>query len=261
MTMDESLQTLRRKVALGTRILANQGCLGDILGHLSVRIPDSDEMFLRCLGGDETAPEKGLLYTDVHHVRRVGFDRNAEQVDGYRLPIELPIHGELYKARPEAGAVLHAHPYHCLVATIAGLELRPIYGCYDPLSLSAAIQGIPLYPRSVLIDSPELAADLIATMGDRDCCLMRGHGLTVIGPTVEAVTLLGIRLETLARVTLDAARATGGARPPTLSQKDLDAFAFVVEGGLQAAVSKVYEWTWNHYAQRVADTVGLPAEE
>ncbi len=254
--MDESLQTLRRKIALGTRILASQGCLGDILGHLSVRVPGTDQMFIRCLGDEE----RGLLYTDVRHVRRVGFDRTVEQVEGYRVPLELPIHGELYKVRPEARAVLHAHPYHCLVATIAGLALRPIYGSYDPLGLGAAIQGIPVYPRSVLIDSPELAAELIAAMGDRDCCLMRGHGLTVVGPTVEAVTLLALRLEMLAKVTLDAARA-GGGTPAPLPQADLDAFAFVVEGGLQAAVSKVYEWTWNHYAQRVADTVGLPAEE
>jgi ribulose-5-phosphate 4-epimerase/fuculose-1-phosphate aldolase len=257
MTMDESLQTLRRKIALGTRILASQGCLGDILGHLSARIPGTDEMFMRLLGDEE----KGLLYSDVRHVRRLGFERTVEQVDGYRVPLELPIHGELYKARPEAQVVLHAHPYHCLIATIAGIELKPIYGSYDPLSLSRAIQGIPLYPRSVLIDTPELAAEFIAVMGDRDCCLMRGHGLTVIGPTVEAVTLLALRLEMLAKITLDAARATGGRAPEPLPQADLDAFAFVVEQGLQAAVSKVYEWTWNHYAQRVADTVGLPAEE
>ncbi len=254
--MDESLKTLRRKVATGTRILASQGCLGDILGHLSARIPGTGQMFLRCLGD----PEKGLLYTDVRHVRRVDFDRTAEQLQGYRIPLELPIHGELYKARPEARAVLHAHPYHCLVATLAGLELRPIYGSYDPLSLSAAIQGIPVYPRSVLIDSPELAAEFMAVMGDRDCCLMRGHGLTVIGPTVEAVTLLALRLEQLARITLDAARA-GGAPPAPLPRSDLDAFAFVVQEGLQAAVSKVYEWTWNHYEQRVADTAGLPADD
>ncbi len=254
--MDEALNNLRRKIALGTRILASQGCLGDILGHLSVRIPGTDQMFIRCLGDEE----KGLLYTDVRHVRRLGFDRTVEQVEGYRVPLELPIHGELYKARPEARAVLHAHPYHCLVATIAGIELRPIYGSYDPLSLGAAIQGIPVYPRSVLIDSPELAAEFMAAMGGRDCCLMRGHGLTVYGPTVEAVTLLALRLEMLAKVTLDAARA-GGGPPEPLPQADLDAFAFVLDEGIQHAVSKVYEWTWNHYAQRVADTVGLPAEE
>ncbi len=254
--MDEALNNLRRKIALGTRILASQGCLGDILGHLSARIPGTDQMFMRLLGDEE----KGLLYSDVRHVRRLGFDRTVEQVDGYRVPLELPIHGELYKARPDAQVVLHAHPYHCLVATIAGLELRPIYGSYDPLSLGAAIQGIPVYPRSVLIDSPELAADFMAVMGDRDCCLMRGHGLTVIGPTVEAVTLLALRLEMLAKITLDATRA-GGGPPAPLPQADLDAFAFVLEGGLQAAVLKVYEWTWNHYAQRVADLVGLPAED
>ena len=41
---------------------------------------------------------------------------------------------------------------------------------------------------------------------------MRGHGLTVIEPHGEAVTLLALRLEMLAKITLDATRAGGG--PP-----------------------------------------------
>jgi len=253
--MDDSNQALRRKVALGTRILAMQNCLGDILGHLSARIQETDSMFLRCLGGDE----RGLLYTDVAQVRTLKFDRAANEVEGYRVPIELPIHGEIYKAKPEVQSVVHAHPYHCLLASITGVELRPVYGAYEPLGLSAAMQGIPVYPRSVLIDGPELAAELIATMGDRDCCLMRGHGITVTGPSVEAVTLLALRLNLLARISFEATRVGGQLRP--LPREDLDAFGFVVEQGLQGAVSKAYEWTWNHYAQRVADTVGMPAEE
>lgn len=212
-------------------------------------------MFIRCLGGNE----RGLLYTDVDQVRALDFDRSANEVDGYRVPLELPIHGEIYKGKADVQSVVHAHPYHCLLAGIAGVELRPIYGAYEPLSLSAAMRGIPTYPRSILIDGPELAAELMATMGDRDCCLMRGHGITVTGPSVEAATLLLMRLELLAKINLETTR-TGG-KPQELSREDMNAFAFIVEQGIQRAVSKVYEWTWNHYAQRVADTVGLPANE
>jgi len=212
-------------------------------------------MFIRCLGG----VEKGLLYTDVTQVRTLDFDRQANQIEGYRIPIELPIHGEIYKARPEVQAVVHAHPYHCLLATLANVELRPIYGAYEPLSMSAAIKGIPVYRRSVLIDGPELAAELITTMGDRDCCLMRGHGITVTGPSIEAATLLVMRLELLAKISLEAARSE--SKPRELPQEDLEAFASVLAQGMQSVVSNVYEWTWNHYTQRVADTVGLPAEE
>ena len=49
-------------------------------GHLSARIPGADQMFIRCLCGNE----KGLLYTDVGQVRRLGFDRTSDQVEGYR---------------------------------------------------------------------------------------------------------------------------------------------------------------------------------
>lgn len=106
------------------------------------------------------------------------------------------------------------------------------------------------------ISLPKLAAELISTMGDRDSCLMRGHGTTVTGPSLEAVTLLALRLDLLARVSLEAARAGGAVRE--IWKEDQEAFAFVVEQGLQGAVGKAYEWVWNHYAQRVADTVGLP---
>ena len=138
-------------------------------------------MFMRLLGDEE----KGLLYSDVRHVRRRGFDRTVEQVDGYRVPLELPIHGELYKARPDAQVRAPRHPYHCLVATIAGLELRPIYGSYDPLSLGAAIQGIPVYPRSVLIDSPELAADFMAVMATGTAVSCAGTASRSSNPTVK----------------------------------------------------------------------------
>jgi 3,4-dihydroxyphthalate decarboxylase len=253
--MNDFHHALRYKVALGTRILAMQNCLGDILGHLSARIPGTNTMFIRCLGGDE----RGLLYTNVPQVRTLNFERESNEVDGYRVPIELPIHGEIYKEKTEVQSVLHAHPYHCLLASIAGLNLRPIYGAYEPLSLSAVMRGIPVYPRSVLIDRPALAQDLIEVMGDRDCCLMHGHGITVTGPSVEAVTLLALRLNLLAKVTLDATRA--GSSPRELPNEDLEAFAFVAEQGIQGAVSKAYEWAWNHYTQRVADTVGLPGGE
>ena len=68
--MADELDELRWKVATACRILGMQGLVRESTGHVSARIPGTDEMFVRCRGGDE----RGLLFTDVDNVRRVDFD-------------------------------------------------------------------------------------------------------------------------------------------------------------------------------------------
>lgn len=251
-----SLRDLRQKVAISMRILAMQGCVRHILGHVSARIPGTDEMFIRCRGGNE----RGLLYTDVQQIRRLNFDGTGSGLgEGYMVPHELPIHGEIYKTRPDVRAVVHAHPYASVVCSIAGLELRPIYGAFEPLGMAIAARGVPVYPRSILISRPDLARDLILTMGDRYCCLMKGHGVTVVGRSVEAATLLALQLEILARVTLEIAQS--GKEAPSVSQQDMDAFHSVAETeGLHTAIPHGHEWIWAHYVQLLKDSVGVPTD-
>jgi len=98
--MDEALHEIREKVALSCRILAMEGLVDETLGHVSARIPGTDEMYIRCRGEEEN----GVRYTTVDDIRRVNFDGNGEDLLGiYQVPKELPIHGEIMKFRPEVG--------------------------------------------------------------------------------------------------------------------------------------------------------------
>lgn len=251
--MAEPLTELRQKIAVAMRILAMHGCVRHILGHVSARIPGTNEMFLRCRGGNE----RGLLYTETEQIRRLDFDGQGMAPGGdYMVPLELPIHGEIYKARPEANAVVHAHPYACVLCSVLGLELRPIFGAFDPPVLAIAARGVPVYPRSILITSPELAADFIAAMGERDCCLLKGHGITSVGPSVEAATLLALRLESLARANLDIALT--GRVAPAISEQDMETFRDVIREGLGTAIPKSTQWIWAHLVQLLEDGVGVP---
>ena len=51
-----------------------------------------------------------------------------------------------------------------------------------------------MYERSVLITRAELAAEMLAAMGDADVVVLRGHGITVGAPTVEQATVLAVNL-------------------------------------------------------------------
>jgi ribulose-5-phosphate 4-epimerase/fuculose-1-phosphate aldolase len=100
--MSDVNEELREKVVLSCRILAMEGLVEDILGHVSARTADRSEMWIRCRSQDE----QGVRYTIADGVRRVDFDGKGSHLEErYRIPNELPIHGEIFKQRPEVGCV------------------------------------------------------------------------------------------------------------------------------------------------------------
>ena len=250
--MANSLGQLRQKIAVAMRILALQECVTDIMGHVSARIPGTSEMFIRCHGGNE----RGLIYTDVQQIRRISFtEKSGARLDDYTVPLEVPIHGEISQARPEVNSIVHAHPYATLVCGIAELEFRPVLGAYDPGVLAIAAAAVPVYPRSVLINSDALARELITAMGTKNCCLTRGHGITVVGSSVEAATLLALRLEKLAQITLDLSLLK---KSTDISQEDLDFFGGVIKQGLSVMLPEGDKWIWLHFVELLRNRIGIP---
>jgi 3,4-dihydroxyphthalate decarboxylase len=205
----------RTTVAQACRILAVEGLVEGVLGHVSVRAGD-DRMLIRCRGRDE----HGLMFTTDDDVRLT--DLGGEIIgadDGYKVPNELPIHGEVLRAHPEVNAVVHAHPPAVLLCGVAGLELRPVFGSYNIPAMRMALEGVPVYHRSVLIRRPDLAHEMIAAMGDRPVCVLKGHGITVTGASVEEAVVRALNLNALATVTLELARL--GAAPEPIPAEDV----------------------------------------
>lgn len=207
MPSTEDIDEMRAEVADACRILAVEGLVDGILGHVSARV-DGDTMLVRCRG----PREHGLLFTDRSDVRLVDFDgHGAELTDGYAVPNELPIHGETLRAWPDVGAVVHAHPPAVLACGITELPFRPVFGAFNIPAMRMAHDGVPVYQRSVLIRRAELAKQMLAAMGDRPVCVLRGHGITVTGATVREAVMRALNLNTLATVTLTVAMTGGTA--------------------------------------------------
>lgn len=112
---------------------------------------------------------------------------------GRRKPSsEWRFHRDLYVARPEAGAVLHAHspfatslaclrreipPFHYMIARFGGDTLR---------CASYATFG-----------SQALSDNALAAMQARNACLLANHGMLVFGRDLAQALDLGVELETL----------------------------------------------------------------
>lgn len=204
---------LRVQVATACRILARQGLIGDVLGHVSVRVGE-ERLLVRCRGPRES----GLLFTTPEDVRLIDFDGNGD-LGEYSLPNELPLHVETLRARPEVVSVVHAHPPAVVTADLAGVPLRPVVGAYHIPAARLASRGIPVYPRSVLIRRRELAEEMLGAMGKEPVCLLRGHGITATGGTIEEAVARALAVDELARVCLDVARC--GGTPDDVPEQDL----------------------------------------
>jgi 3,4-dihydroxyphthalate decarboxylase len=199
---------------LACRVLARQGVGDGILGHVSARATDGT-ILIRCRGPNE----RGLAFTTEDDIRAVDLDGRGGDLGQWRPPNEFPIHSQILAARPDVGCVVHAHPPLALLVALAGIELRPIFGAYNIPAMRLAQAGVPVFARSALITRPELAQELVDAMSGRDVCLMRGHGITVTGATVEEATVRALDLNTLARVHVELARI--GVTAPTVSEEDM----------------------------------------
>lgn len=240
---------VRTKVAVGCRVIAQQGLAREIAGHVSARIPGSDDMWIRCRG----EYERGVRFTDLRVIRRVDFGGEGDVGERYELPLELPIHGEIYRARPDVQAVVHAHPTYAVLCGVAGIPLRPLYGCYDMAGTKLARAGIPVFPRSRLINDVEVAGELVECLGDSDVVLMSGHGLTAVGASVEEAVLNAIRTERLAQFNWNVAAL--GREVSDISADDMEFF----DAPRKRNVSRDTDWRWECYvAEDELEQTSLP---
>lgn len=191
----------RELVAKSCRMLGGLGLTKAATGHVSQRSADGKRIFIRARGRDEL----GVRYTTADQVIAVDLDgKKIDGADGLAAPQEVFIHTWLYKTRPELKSVVHIHPVSVVLFTIVEKPLEPIFGAYDPGSLDLVLEGIPTYGRSITISNDKLGKEFSAAMGKKSVCMMRGHGITSAGASVEEATIAAIRLNELAEVSYRA---------------------------------------------------------
>lgn len=195
-------------VAESCRILGKLDITHAAFGHVSYRLSENS-MLIKAKGPDEV----GLRYTSVEDIIEVDFDGNkVSGPDGLRPPSESFIHIWLMKQNPGVGSVIHVHPEHAVLLTICEKEILPIYAAYDGSGIQLALEGIPTYPRSITITDDVLGKDFADFMGDKKVALMRGHGVSVVGKSIEEATVRTTQLNRIVTMTYKA-YAIGEPKP------------------------------------------------
>ncbi len=130
---------------------------------------------------------------------------------------EWRFHLDIMKSRPEAGAIVHAHPTHCTTLAIAR---KPIPACHYMI---AAFGGtdVRCAPYATF-GTKELSEHALRALAGRHACLLANHGMIVVGTSLAKAMWLAVELETIARQYV-LSLLIGG--PVLLSDEDIAATA------------------------------------
>ncbi|MCG6954366.1 MAG: class II aldolase/adducin family protein [Gemmatimonadetes bacterium] len=131
---------------------------------------------------------------EPHDLVLVDWDGNTLQ--GSRKPTtEWPLHAALYRARPDVGAVVHAHAPFC--TTLATLR-RGIPAFHYMVGVAGG-DSIRCAPYATF-GTPELAVAAVDALRDRRACLLANHGMVALGDSPGAALELAAEVETLAEL-------------------------------------------------------------
>lgn len=164
------------------RLLRRRGYNDSHSGNGSVRLDDTAWVTPTGACGD-------TLTSDA----LIGCPLDAPPAAGASL--DAALHLAVYRARPEARAVLHSHGPHAIALSLSGEDFVPV-----------DFEGAAYFPRVPVLDiayadyvarSPAAVAEALA---EHPVAIVRGHGVYAWGETLDRAYKWNCSLEASARI-------------------------------------------------------------
>jgi len=178
-----ALEPLAAGLVCAARRLEPLGLATGTSGNLSVRVEGGMLITPSGIAYPSLQPEDMVLVSDAGAWSHV-----LEPSSEWRM------HQAVYRARPEAGAVVHGHPTYATVLAIRGLEIPPLH------YMIAAAGGAPIRCAPYHTYGTEaLSAAAVAALDGRKACLLANHGLLAFERDLDRAMWLAREVETLAQ--------------------------------------------------------------
>jgi L-ribulose-5-phosphate 4-epimerase len=203
-TADKLLPDLtpEEEIVLLARTLWREGYNDHLAGHITYNLGDGT---LLCnpwlLTWNEVRPRD---------IIRIDLDGNVLEGD-WPVPLGIPLHLELHKARHEVKVAMHNHPLYGTVWSDMR-EVPPIYDQSSGLGGGGELVLVDEYDGGV--SNAEAAAKAVNAMGDAELALLAGHGVFVLGSSVRAVHQRAVALEQRCQRAWHIRAATGPIETP-----------------------------------------------
>jgi L-ribulose-5-phosphate 4-epimerase len=203
--------TQREELVILARALWREGYNDHLAGHITVNLGDGTLLCNPWL----------LTWAELRPPQVLRIDLEGTVVEGdWPVPLGIPLHLELHKARHDIAWAVHNHPLFGTVWADMG-EVPPI------LDQSSALGGgtvalVDEYGGPV--NDANTASRAITQMGDSAMALLAGHGVFILGGSARAVHQRAVALEQRCQHAWYA-RAAGGNDSSRVPQSFTDLVA------------------------------------
>ncbi|MFN0123103.1 MAG: class II aldolase/adducin family protein [Blastocatellia bacterium] len=189
---------IRRDVACACRIIANEKMDDGIAGHLSIRIPGTDEFW--------TNPYP-YYFADVTPDNVLRVDGKGRVVAGDNKPNpSIDLHPAIYQRRPDVGAIVHTHPPYVTGYSALG---KPIEAFDQVGAFVVGEQAI--YDEFIgTVFSEDGATPIAVALGEKNICVLKNHGLLTVGRDMALALGYTLLAERAARVQATAMQFGAG---------------------------------------------------
>lgn len=198
MNASVTLPELERAVVRACRTIHARGWCANHEGNVTALTAD----------GKVLSTPTAMSKADVRESDLVIVDRFGRKVSGARRSFsELSMHLAVYRARPDVGAVVHAHPPK---ATAFAAAHKPIEARFLPEFVVSIGGFVPLVPFA-LPGSEALIKALHPFLEEYDVVLLANHGVLAWGPDITSALLRIEHVEEAAEILLNV-NALGGPK-------------------------------------------------
>jgi len=186
-------ETIRAEVLRTAQAMLAEGLTIGDSGNVSARVPHGERLLL-------AITPHGQYYDLLTPEDIVVVDEEGEPVAGDAIPsAELLLHAEVYRVRPDVGAVIHTHSPMASAASIVGRPLPPVLED-QMIFLGGQIE----VASHAMTGSEELVGTAAEALGDRNACLLANHGALCVGRDLRAALCACQYLEKLCQAYLFA---------------------------------------------------------
>jgi L-fuculose-phosphate aldolase len=183
------------------------------MNQLGINQGTSGNISLRWQDGMLITPTS-TPYEDMTPEQIVFMRQDGSVSPGQRPSSEWRFHLDIFNARPEIHAVVHAHPTYATIIAIMGRDIPAIHY----MVAAAGGDTIRCAPYATF-GTDELSRNALAALEGRTACLLGHHGMIAIGASLPRAMWLAVEVETLARQ-YHGCLALG--EPPVLSSEEIE---------------------------------------
>lgn len=162
------------------------------MGRLGLNKGTSGNVSVRTADGFLVTPS-GIAPEELHPADIAAMDFDGEWSGARKPSSEWCLHRDLYRTRPEIGAVVHTHAPFCTTLAVLGMGIPAFH--YMVAMLGG--RDVRCAPYATY-GTQALSDHALAALSGRKACLLANHGMLAVGSDLDDALAMAVELESLA---------------------------------------------------------------